>query len=155
MIKNCYYCKHTILFGGVKDKGLTYCNKKCHALGYVVEMEEDEVLNIALDIHEGNCPKCGGSGPVDLYKSFLVYSVLVITSHQDRLHLCCVNCGSKAISKDLMISALAGWWGFPFGFIITPIQVIRGLVALASKPSPERPSSALIHAVRTCQVGPI
>jgi hypothetical protein len=42
--------------------------------------------------------------------------------------------------KALAYSALLGWWGMPFGLIITPYQLTRkvaGMLRGADRPSPD------------------
>lgn len=44
-----------------------------------------------------------------------------------------------------MISLFAGWWGFPFGLIMTPVQLARGIAALCKPPDPGQPSPKLVQ----------
>ena len=101
-------------------------------------------------LHQGNCPKCQGPGPVDIHTSHKVYSVLVLTRYSSHPIMACQSCGRKQQLKHAAFSMLAGWWGFPFGLVITPVQIIRnigGLTGLAG-PDPSTPSPALARAVR-------
>ncbi|MDM8544829.1 hypothetical protein QUF90_27495 [Desulfococcaceae bacterium HSG9] len=58
----CDYCGTTIIFGGIKDNNLKFCNKECHQKGYVLILANeipDNIVNQQIDeIHKGNCPKC-------------------------------------------------------------------------------------------------
>jgi hypothetical protein len=49
---------------------------------------------------------------------------------------------------NAMISAVFGWWGFPWGIIITPVQVARNTWGIFSGPDPSRPSEALARIAR-------
>jgi len=45
-----------------------------------------------------------------------------------RIHL--VRAGESSVAKGLpytLLSLIAGWWGFPWGFIHTPIALVRNL----------------------------
>jgi hypothetical protein len=44
-------------------------------------------------------------------------------------------------------SLLVGWWGFPWGLIYTPVQIVRNIGALKNPPDPSRPSDALRKSV--------
>ncbi len=50
--------------------------------------------------------------------------------------------------KGLIGSLFLGWWGFPWGLIITPIQVCRNIVGLYIHPDHTRPSEKLRRAVK-------
>jgi hypothetical protein len=41
-----------------------------------------------------------------------------------------------------------GWWGFPWGLIMTPIQIGRNLYGMASPPDPSRPSAQFEKVLR-------
>ena len=43
---------------------------------------------------------------------------------------------------------LPGWWGFPFGLIMTPVQVMRNLAGIFGGPNPASPSPALEKLIR-------
>lgn len=148
----CAYCNTVILFGGVKDQDLRFCNETCHKQGHVLliarEVPEDLVAEQVAQLHEGPCPKCGGPGPVDVHTSHLVWSALVMTSWKSVPQVCCRSCGIKAKVWDTLLSGLFGWWGFPWGLIFTPIQIGRNVVGMFSSPDPEIPSDQLEKNVR-------
>jgi hypothetical protein len=145
----CDACGTSILFGGIKQGDLRFCGPKCAENGALVQLTqmipEDELDRYVREVHQGACPKCGGPGPVDVHTSHRVYSALVFTSWSSRLAICCPPCGRKQQLADAAFSFFLGWWGFPFGLIITPVQVGRNLAALIGlgAPDPEAPSPAL------------
>jgi hypothetical protein len=47
-----------------------------------------------------------------------------------------------------LLSALVGWWGVPFGLVITPVQIIRNLLGLLSSGPSLEPSAELEKRVR-------
>jgi hypothetical protein len=148
----CGYCGTTILFGGKRDGELRFCNDECQRKGFVAavaqEVPDDLVSEQVWKVHQGSCPKCGGSGPVDVHMSYRVWSALVMTSWSSRPHVVCRPCGSKARLGDAAFSLAFGWWGFPWGFIITPVQVFRNVAGFFGKRDPAAPSPQLAHMVR-------
>jgi hypothetical protein len=54
----------------------------------------------------------------------------------------------KSQLGDLAFSALLGWWGFPWGLLVTPVQIARNIAALASPPDPAQPSARLLQTAR-------
>ncbi len=80
----CDYCGKTILFGGVRDDNLRFCNEKCHQNGYAMvlsrKISQDLVSQQAKAVHQGLCPKCQGSGPIDAHTSYRIYSLLLFSS---------------------------------------------------------------------------
>jgi hypothetical protein len=45
-------------------------------------------------------------------------------------------------------SSVLGWWGFPWGLLVTPVQIARNIVGLFATPDPASPSRALTDLVR-------
>jgi hypothetical protein len=45
-------------------------------------------------------------------------------------------------------SLFLGWWGFPWGLILTPVQIGRNLFGLVRSPSSFAPSAQLERIVR-------
>lgn len=137
-MSTCEYCGKTILFGGVRDNGAHFCNQQCRqkAVEQILsnEIPQKVVDQQATEIHKGLCPICNGSGPVDVHLSYRVYSVVFFTSWKTRQNICCRNCARKKQIGDLVFSFLLGWWGFPFGLIITPVQIVRNIFAILRGP---------------------
>lgn len=148
----CHYCEATIIYGGVKANGLRFCSDKCHRMGFVgpaVDQIPADVLSRHIaEVHRGACPRCGGPGPIDVHTSYLVWSALVVTSWHSKPQVCCRACGVKAKLGGACVSGVAGWWGFPWGIIITPILVLRNVFGLFSSPDPTTPSVRLQNAVK-------
>lgn len=149
---SCDYCGTTILFGGIQDHGLRFCSKKCHEQGIVLAVSahvpDDIVSQQVTEVHQGKCPKCGGPGPIDVHTSHIVWSALVLTSWKSRPEVCCRACGIKAKLSGALLSGIAGWWGFPWGILVTPVQVLRNLAGLFSSPNPNAPSPQLGKLIR-------
>lgn len=147
----CSYCGSGILFGGKQDGDLRFCNATCQEKGVLIllaqQLPVDLVEEAVRTTHCGSCPKCRGRGPIDVHTSYRVWSALLLTSWSSRPQVCCPSCGLKAKIGDLFFCLLFGWWGFPWGIFITPVQAIRNLVGLATSPDPSNPSDQLRNLV--------
>jgi hypothetical protein len=143
----CDYCGSGILFGGIKDQGYRFCNAKCQQFGNAINVANQispEILDEQVNaVHRGNCPACNGSGPVDVHTSYRIWSALVLTSWVSRPHICCSKCGRMEQLKDAFFSLFLGWWGFPWGIIVTPIQIIRNFAGIVKQPDSSQPSRKL------------
>ncbi len=150
---SCAYCGETIVFGGVKAGDLRFCNAKCldraRVLAAAAPVPEETVAEFARQIHEGPCPRCQGPGPVDVHMAYWVWSALAFTRWGNRQQVSCRKCAVKSQAGRLTLSALFGWWGFPYGLFITPVQIGRTVMALASPPRPTEPSARLHQVARS------
>jgi hypothetical protein len=150
---SCAYCDSFILFGGVKEAGQRFCNAKCAGKGQVLRVAStlpaELVEKQVRAVHAGNCPKCGGSGPVDVHLSHRAMSALVVTQWSSHPLVACVDCGTKAQLRDAGVTLLLGWWGLPWGLIMTPVQIGKNIYALVRKPDPRQPTPALYRVVST------
>jgi len=148
----CNYCGTTILFGGARDGELRYCNARCQQSGRLLsvsnQLPQAQVQEQIWKVHQGACPKCGGSGPVDVHKSYRVWSALVVTQWSSSMQVSCRSCGVKKQIADAGFSLLLGWWGFPWGLLVTPIQVGRNIWSAAQPLDPTKPSPQLEKALR-------
>jgi hypothetical protein len=138
--------------GGVRAGEKRYCNKKCYEEGTVIaaanQVSADVIREQTELLHRGNCPKCQGRGPVDVHTSYLVYSMLIMTRWSSARQLSCRSCGASEQLKKTGICLVAGWWGFPWGIVLTPVQITRNIIGLVAPPDPARPSPALERMVR-------
>jgi len=143
----CGYCGSTIIMGGVRAGNLRFCNSRCHQNAYILSVAQqvppDVVDRQVEEVFRGNCPKCRALGPVDVHKVHRVWSALVLTSWSSTPHVCCRSCATKRQLGGLLFSLLLGWWGFPWGIILTPIQIGRNIVGMCAGPDPSRPSADL------------
>jgi len=148
----CPTCGNQIIFGGIKDGEIRYCGKKCYEADeigrYARELPSRAVEMFAREIHSGPCPKCDGNGPVDIHNSYSVYSIILYTSWKTDEHLICKKCALKQQATDLVGSFLLGWWGFPFGLIVTPIQILMNVAAMFQTPGSDGPSQNLLEKSR-------
>ena len=148
----CDYCGSLILFGGARDGNLRFCNEKCQSGGTLLKLSgqipEDVVQKQLWEVHQGACPECHGRGPVDVHTAHQIWSALVLTSWKSVPQVSCRACGVKQQLMSLVLCLVAGWWGFPWGLIMTPVQVVRNLAGLVKGPDPMTPSPQLEKMVR-------
>lgn len=109
----------------------------------------DVVAERVKAVHQGPCPVCARitTEGIDVHTSHSVFSALVVTQWKSTPRLSCAPCGKKAKMTAALSSFFLGWWGIPWGIILTPVQVGRNVVGLASKP-PAAPSPDLERVVR-------
>src|SRR4051794_15218914 len=95
----CDSCGSTIIFGGKRDRNGSFCNEKCRARGALLaqsrQLPEAAVREEVWKIQQGPCPKCGGSGAVDVHVVHTVWSALVLTRWSSTPQLSCAACGRK------------------------------------------------------------
>ena len=146
-MKKCEVCGALILFGPVRSGKHAYCSYECRDSGDFAQetrlVDDDSADAVALKINIGNCSKCGGPGPVDVQFSHTVWSAFFVTSYKSTPEVCCGKCGRMSKLKAILFSFGLGWWGFPFGLIITPVQIGRNLVGMFWGPVQGAPSPDL------------
>jgi hypothetical protein len=149
---SCAYCNTTILFGGKRNGDLRFCNEKCEQRGSLSlvanRLSSTDVASYIGRVHQGRCPECSGPGPVDVHTSYRVWSALVLTQWSSRPLVGCKPCGTKQKLGDTAFSLFLGWWGFPWGILITPVQLGRNVFALLKAPDPTSPSPTLEKILR-------
>lgn len=142
----CANCGTTILFGGVEQNGMRYCGEDCTAISSIgiaaQDIPDDFLDEQVTQRHQGPCPVCNGPGPIDVQVSHRITSFLILTSWNDRTRLSCGRCGRFQRLGDMFYCLVLGWWGFPWGVIGTPIQLVRNFVGMFRGSSPV-PSDAL------------
>ena len=153
---SCSYCDSFMLFGGKKDQTGRYCSQRCQQAGNLLAIShhvpQAQIERLVSEIHQGNCPRCGGRGPVDAHNAHQVWSALLLTSWSSKPALSCKSCGVKRQIGATVFSGLFGWWGFPWGIVMTPVQVIRNIVEMIGGPQPNQPS-ALLEKIARLQAG--
>lgn len=148
----CANCGQTILFGGVKHGTLRFCSKECYNaakhLHMTLNVPDDAVEAATTVFHQGDCPCCSGPGPVDIHFSHRVMSFLVVTQYQTIPKISCRSCAAKAKLGNFFATLFCGWWGVPFGLILTPIYLCRNLHGLVFPVSADAPSDQLREYIR-------
>ena len=147
---SCATCRKTILFGGRRDGALKYCDANCQARGnlarYVQQIPHDFLAQQTAAIFHGRCPKCQGPGPIDVHTSHRVWSFLLLTSWKSRPQISCRSCGRKRQALDALYSFFLGWWGIPWGLVMTPVQIGKNITGMFAGRSENEPSQELQQA---------
>lgn len=148
----CDYCGSTIVFGGKKDANGRFCNQRCQARGTLLaisrQIPDAAVQEQVWKAHQGPCPKCQGSGPVDVHVVHKVWSAVFLTQWRSTSQISCRSCGVKGQLGGAAFSLVLGWWGIPWGLLLTPIQIGRNIYGLAKQPDPTKPSAQFEKAIR-------
>ncbi len=148
----CAACGTSILFGGRRAGDLVFCNDDCHRQAYFLSLasdyDDDLVEEHIRAVFEGPCPRCDGTGPVDVHFSHRVWSAVLVSAASSPAQITCRRCAVKAHLTGILFSFTLGWWGFPWGLIMTPIQIGRNVVGLIPRRAPTEPSQLLPTFVR-------
>ncbi len=149
----CDYCGNSARFSPVLDQGQRFCSKRClrqtRLLEISVDISDEEIIRHARNIKNGECPDCHKrDSKVEVRYYYRVWSAIVFTQWAKRTHVCCRACGRRTNFGSIMFSLLLGWWGFPWGIIITPAQIISNLVEIFKGREEPEPSDELIQAAR-------
>jgi len=144
----CMTCGKTIIAGGVKDHGYRFCSKPCHQrkAAYISKLSEVPEAAVAAEVEKlraMRCPRCKGNGPLNEHKSAFVYSMIILTRFGEKKHMCCTKCALKSQALDTLGAATLGWWGVPFGLILTPIGIVTNLVQMGVSLNRKGPSKSL------------
>lgn len=148
----CDSCGSIIVFGGKRIGSQRFCSDTCVAKGQLLaqaqRVPEEAVQREVWSVHLGLCPKCTGSGPVDVHSSYRIWSAVILTRWISAQQISCRACGRKSQLLAILYSAVLGWWGFPYGLIMTPVQIVRNLAAMGRAPTVGVPSPRLENLVR-------
>ena len=148
----CLYCSTTILFGGTTDKAGRFCGERCLQSYYLLQRAQSVPYRMVqqkmLAMHQGRCPMCGGRGPVDVHRAYRVASGLFVTKWTNIPKVCCRKCGRKSQLAAIGYCLALGWWGLPWGILVTPLQMARNLKAMLGGPRRSKPSAELERLVR-------
>lgn len=149
MLDRCDRCGYWIPLSGVRQDGFHYCCDECARYGPLIprsrQVPAAEVRLEALKILSGRCGMCGGPGPVEVRRSYRIWSFVVLSHFSTRLQISCRLCGIKAQLRGIGFSMLLGWWSLPIGVVMTPVQIGRNLWAMVVAPDGQEPTPALLQ----------
>src|SRR5215470_8768738 len=130
----CHYCRSTFFFGGVREGDHRYCGDKCrqhNAFRARCDQIPAAVVRERLwEMQREGCPRCHRREPLDIHVSYWVWSAIAITRWGKTPQLSCRSCATKRQLMSLGSCLVLGWWGFPWGLLLTPLQIWRNLGAL-------------------------
>lgn len=143
----CGYCDSTIFLGGVRAGDQRFCNRTCYQNAFVLNVTKNvpaaQIDQRVEELWRGNCPLCNGHGPVDVHRFHQVWSILVLTNWSSASRVSCKSCGVKRQFGALAFSFFLGWWGIPWGLILTPVQMTRNITGMCRNAGKEQPSEDL------------
>jgi hypothetical protein len=150
-LRRCDSCWNVILFDTWHEGSWQFCTPECQANGPVRplarQLPQSQVQLEAQKLQRGRCAVCQGPGPVDVHRSFWVFSFVVFGHWWTRAKLRCRSCGLKSQAWAVVFDFLFGWWSW-IGIIATPVQLVRNLKAIFMPPDRHRPSARLEEMVR-------
>lgn len=150
----CAHCKKVILFGGVNEQGERFCNKSClanftpsWAVAFARAIPREIIIPEVQRRQQGVCPICGGEGPVDVFMSHRVVSVIYFMHYKEAQHVGCGGCRTRRLLSDSLISLLLGWWSFE-GIIHTVLGLGKNITGLVKGHDYSEPSLEFIRTTR-------
>ena len=146
----CDYCGNSAKHKPTFDNGQRFCSKKCLQAARLSEVAVDltriEIEQMAGKIRSGTCPVCSEiSSPVEVRFYYTVMSFIVLTRYTKKSRICCLNCGRKENWKAFLSTFFLGWWGFPWGVLMTPAYLIANLGEMFEKRKVGEPSEDLLR----------
>jgi hypothetical protein len=151
LFEKCAGCGSRILAGGVHADHRTWCSDDC--LNKSVCLGVDQLIPLELvsaavdETFYGDCPSCGGPGPVDLYTATKLTGMLFLFTITRPQKICCAKCARIQRLQATAHNLFLGWWGVRCciaNLFVLPYQI--GAAALTR--TPKQPSPALIQAVK-------
>lgn len=147
----CFSCRTFIVCGGVRDGDFRYCSERCTERGRIDRVTQAvpaELFSRYLRaVYEGDCPQCGGPGPLDVYGSTRAWIDMRIVLGERLPPISCRRCGAKAELRGVLKSAALGWW-LPFELLLMPLAISRSIFRLAMNRRHAGPSPRLERRVK-------
>src|SRR5262249_2656614 len=95
------------------------------------------------EVHRGRCSICKGPGPVDVHRSYVAWSILLLPFRTRITEGCCRSCGVKLQVGGIASSTLFGLWGIPF-YWVTSILLRSGAAGSLHTMLWESPSGSVL-----------
>ncbi len=150
----CDYCGKSLrLLGSVKDGGQKFCSNDClrtsRLMEAAVDIPEKDIQEFAYSLRRGPCPNCREKKrDIEIRKYYWVWSAAIFTQWGVSTKVCCKTCGVKANLASILGCVALGWWGIPWGILMTPVQVLRNLSELLRRIDKNKPSDELLLAAK-------
>lgn len=147
----CDSCRTLIAWGGVKEGNYRYCSERCTERGRIERVTRAvprELMERYLwAVYEGDCPQCGGPGPLDVYGAHGAWSELASALRNRLPPISCRACGAKTELQAVLRAAALGWW-LPFEVLLMPLAIGRSILRMAMRRSQSGPSRQLERRVK-------
>jgi hypothetical protein len=149
---SCDQCGRSVLFGGKRLGDRFYCGANCAQFDAEIEfgrtLPDAQVRELMQRWRNEPCPQCQGPGPVDVRSSHKVHSFLFMTQWSSPQRVSCQPCARKRQLGHAFYSLLLGWWGFPWGLVMTPVQIGRNIAGMAGDKAAEHSTPEFEQLVR-------
>lgn len=127
----CDHCGKSIFPGGFVERGQRFCSQACQqtlrSLEATANTPAHEILDHAMRIRSGPCPKCGRrNGLNEARRQYWVWSALVFASWGQDCRIQCRRCGVWGNLECIGSSLLLGPWSIK-GMFLTPVQIVRNI----------------------------
>ena len=147
----CDHCGSSLFPNGFVDQGQRFCSDAClrtlRSLEATANMPAHEILDHAMRIRSGPCPKCRRrNGINDARRQYWVWSALVFASWGHDCRIQCRSCGVRGNLECIGSSLLLGPWSVK-GIFLTPLQIVRNIGEMMKK-DPESPSDECLQLTR-------
>jgi hypothetical protein len=130
----CDFCGASHRGGHVRVGCYRFCTQSCADRGRILETLDlfpNSAINTYVEnTRTGTCAECGAQALSNIHKSYRIYSVLIYTSWKTLIHYCCQRRGRRHQASAILFSSLLGWWGFPFGILVTPWFIVKNIIEM-------------------------
>jgi len=152
---SCTNCNRLLVpMEGIQLGEELFCGARCMSSGSVIlranSLPSDVIQGMVQQAHSGPCPVCRlQRGAVDVHYAHKIASFFIFSTWSSAPQISCTHCAIKRQSLALVYCILVGWWGFPWGILGTPVQVVRNIISMVkSGKKPIQPSAQLERFVR-------
>jgi hypothetical protein len=147
----CDHCGKSTFPNGFVDRGQRFCSEAClqtlRSLEATANMPAHEILDHALRIRSGACPKCGRrNGINEARRQYWVWSALVFASWGHDCRIQCRRCAVRGNLECIAACLLLGPWSIK-GIVLTPVQIVRNIGEMM-KADAESPSEECLWLTR-------
>ncbi len=147
----CDHCGKSTFPNGFVDRGQRFCSQACQqtlrSLEATANTPAHEILDHAMRIRSGPCPKCGRrNGINEARRQYWVWSALVFASWGQDCRIQCRRCGVMGNLECIGSSLLLGPWSIK-GVFLTPVQIVRNIAEMM-RTDPGSPSDECLQLTR-------
>lgn len=146
---HCDYCGKSVLLGAIRVNGQKFCCDHCRHMSHLhaktLQLAPDLVLEHALRICAGACPRCDKTGDlIEMRPLYTVISALIWHDSRVDYRLLCRSCAVRENWWSIGVCVVFGWWSLP-GLFATPAQIWRNLRAIARESFEAQPTQQLLN----------
>lgn len=149
----CAHCHKKVWVSAIEDGDQEFCSRSCLSAARLeeaaIDIDDAEAQRLAAEIRTGNCPSCSAIGsPIEIRRYHWVWSAVLISRWGTSSKLSCRRCGVQTNLWAIVSCLVLGWWGFPFGILLTPIQIAHNMGEIRRRSERDVPSGELVELAR-------